>query len=327
MARKIALGVGLAEFPFETATGFWRWIDLLEQGGINSFWQTDRLLGATPILESLTTLAAVAGRTRRLKFGVNVLSLALRDPVLAAKQCATIDVLSAGRLLPAFGIGSPQAPEWAALQIDQATRGSRTDEALQVIRLLWTGEKVDFPGRHFRLTGAQIVPRPAQAELPMWIGGGSPAAIRRTARFGTGWQAGPETPEQAGAVIAGIRDALAATGRTIEPDHYGAGIPFRFGTPDDPAVAAAAAAYRARTGRDPAGIFAVGDAAAILVRMAAYVAAGVSKFVLRPVAAGETEMLAQTRRLIDQVLPRIGTLAGPPGGGMVNDPEPGVINI
>ncbi len=308
MARKIAIGIGLAEFPFATAAGFWRWIDLCEQGGINSFWQTDRLLGRSPILESLTALAAVAGRTRRLKFGVNVLSLALRDPVPVAKQCATIDVLSEGRLLPGFGIGNPRAPEWAALHLDQTSRGSRTDEALQVIRLLWSGEKVDFAGRHFRLTGAQIAPRPAQADLPMWIGGGSPAAIRRTARFGTGWQAGPETPDQAADVIAAIQAALRETGRTIEPDHYGAGIAFRFGPADDPALAPAYAAYRARTGRDPAGIFAVGDAAAILARIGAYVAAGVSKFVLRPVAAGEEEMLAQTQRLIDQVLPRVGAL-------------------
>lgn len=308
MARKIALGIGLAEFPFDDAAGFWRWIDLCEHGGIDSFWQTDRLLGHTPILESLTALAAVAGRTRRLKFGVNVLSLALRDPVPVAKQCATIDVLSDGRLLPGFGIGSPRAPEWEALHIDQATRGTRTDEALQVIRLLWSGEKVDFAGKHFRLTGAQIRPCPAQADLPMWIGGGSPAAVRRTARFGTGWQAGPEGPEQAAAVIAAIRAALKETGRTIESDHYGAGIPFRFGASDDPALGPAYAAYRVRTGREPGRSFAIGDAAAILARIAEYVDAGVSKFILRPVAFGEAEMLAQTRRLIDQVLPRVGEL-------------------
>ncbi|MDE2582614.1 MAG: LLM class flavin-dependent oxidoreductase [Rhodospirillales bacterium] len=305
MARKIALGIGLAEFPFETASGFWRWIDLCEQGGLDSFWQTDRLLGRTPILESLTALAAVAGRTRRLKFGVNVLSLALRDPVPVAKQCATIDVLSEGRLLPGFGIGSPHAPEWAALGIDPAGRGGRTDEALQVIRLLWTGGKVDFAGRHFRLAGAQIAPRPAQAEVPMWIGGGSPAAIRRTARYGTGWQAGPETPEQAAAVIAAIKRALAETGRAIDPDHFGAGIAFRFGAPEEPVVRHAHAAYRARTGRDPDGMFAVGEAATLLARIGAYVGAGVSKFILRPIAAGEADMLSQTRRLIDEVLPRI----------------------
>ncbi len=298
MARKIAFGIGLAEFPFATAAGFWRWIDLCEQGGIDSFWQTDRLLSRAPMLESLAALAAVAGRTRRLKIGVNVLSLALRDPVPVAKQCATIDVLSEGRLLPGFGIGSPKAPEWAAMHLDRSASGARTDEALEILRRLWTGAPVDFAGTYFRLTDAVIAPRPVQAELPIWIGGGSPAAIRRTARFGTGWQAGPETPEQAGVVIAAIKAALLVAGRAIDPDHYGAGIPFRFGRADDPVVVAAAASYRARTGRDGAAVFAVGDAAAIGVRIGAYIAAGVSKFILRPLASGEEEMLAQTRQLI-----------------------------
>jgi probable F420-dependent oxidoreductase len=307
MARHIAVGVGLADYPFATASGFWRWIDLCEAGGIDSFWQTDRLVSRQPILECLAALAAVAGRTRRLKVGMNVLSLAMRDPLLAAKQCATIDVLSDGRMLPGFGIGSPIAPEWRALGLDTRTRGARTDEALEVIRRLWTGEAVDFAGKHFRLEGASIAPRPVQPDLPMWIGGGSDAAIRRTARFGTGWQAGPETPAQAGVVIAAIKRALAETGRTIDEDHYGAGLQYRFGRPDDPALTAAYDAYRARTGREPGAYFAIGDAATIAGRIGEYVEAGVSKFILRPVARGEDEMLAQTRRLIEEVLPEVAT--------------------
>ena len=303
MARSIAIGVGLAEYPFATASGFWRWIDLCEQGGIDSFWQTDRLVSRHPILECLAALAAVAGRTRRLKVGMNVLSLAMRDPVPAAKQCATIDVLSDGRMLPGFGIGSPLAPEWKAMGLDTATRGARTDEALTVIRMLWTQPRVDFAGRFFRLENASIAPRPVQAQLPLWLGGGSPAAIRRTARFGTGWQAGPETPAQAGEVVAAIKRALIEEGRAIEEDHYGAGIPFRLGRTDDPALMAAYDAYRARTGRDPADYFAVGDTETVTGRIAAYVEAGISKFILRPVASGEEEMLAQTRRLIEEVLP------------------------
>jgi probable F420-dependent oxidoreductase len=305
MARSIAAGVGLAEFPFDGAKGFWRFVDLCESGGADSLWQTDRIVSQTPILESLTALAAIAGRTRRIKFGVNVLSLALRDPVLVAKQCATIDVLSEGRLLPAFGIGSPLGPEWAALHIDTRTRGARTDEALEIIGRLWREERVDFAGRYFRLTGAAIAPRPVQAELPAWIGGSSPAAIRRTARYGTGWQAGPETPAQAGAAVAAIKVALAETGRSIDEDHYGAGIPFRFGQPNDPGMDAAFAAYRTRTGRDPLGYFAIGDAEAIVARIAEYVDAGVSKFILRPVARGDEAVLAQTRRLIEEVLPLV----------------------
>ena len=113
MPKNVAIGLGLMEFPFDGVAGFWRWVDLCEAGGIDSLWQTDRLVSRQPILECMSAMAAIAGRTRRLKFGINVVSLALRDPVLLAKQCATIDVLSQGRLLPAFGIGSPLAPGMA----------------------------------------------------------------------------------------------------------------------------------------------------------------------------------------------------------------------
>jgi alkanesulfonate monooxygenase SsuD/methylene tetrahydromethanopterin reductase-like flavin-dependent oxidoreductase (luciferase family) len=110
MVGRVAVGLGLMAFPFENAAGYWRWVELCEASAVDSLWQTDRLVSREPMLECLTAMAALAGRTRRLKFGCNVLSLALRDPVLVAKQCATIDVLSEGRLLPAFGIGSPLAP-------------------------------------------------------------------------------------------------------------------------------------------------------------------------------------------------------------------------
>src|SRR5262244_4207737 len=167
----VSVGMGIAAFPFADARGFWRWVDLCEAGGVDSIWQSDRVISTAPALECMSVMAALAGRTRRLKFGMNVLSLAQRDPVLVAKQCATIDVLSEGRLLPAFGIGSPRAPEWAALHIDTATRGRKTDEGLEIIRRLWREDSVDFIGEHYRLTAASIAPKPVQADLPMWIGG------------------------------------------------------------------------------------------------------------------------------------------------------------
>ncbi|HYZ24168.1 MAG TPA: LLM class flavin-dependent oxidoreductase [Rhodopila sp.] len=303
MSRNIAIGVGIMEYPFQTLDGFWRWVDLCEQGGIDSIWQTDRIVSRTPILECMTALAALAGRTRRIKFGVNVVSVALREPVLLAKQCATIDMLSGGRLLPGFGIGSPRGPEWTAMHIDTTTRGRRTDEALEIISRLWAGESLDYDGRHFRLSNASIAPLPVQPDLPMWIGGSSEAAIRRTARVGTGWQAGAEPPEAVAAAIAGIKEALVETGRSIEEDHYGAAFGFRFGGPGDPGVAKIMEQYRTRTGRNPQELFAIGDAAAIVDRIAAYVAAGASKFILRPVAEGDADMLEQTRRLIEEVLP------------------------
>jgi probable F420-dependent oxidoreductase len=301
----VAIGLGLMEFPFSGAAGYWRWVDLCEAGGVDSLWQTDRLVSRAPMLECMTAMAALAGRTRRIKFGMNVVSLAFRDPVLLAKQCATIDVLSEGRLLPAFGIGSPLAPEWTALGLDTRTRGRKTDEALEIVGRLWREDSVDFQGAHFRLSRASISPKPVQANLPMWIGGSSAAAIRRTARIGTGWLGGGETPDQAALMVAAIRAAVGECGRMIDADHYGASFPFHFGRATDPGVQRAMDAYRARSGRDPLAYFVVGDAEAIVARIGEYVLAGAPKLILRPVASGDEEVQAQTRKLIELVLPRL----------------------
>jgi probable F420-dependent oxidoreductase len=252
----------------------------------------------------MTTMAALAGRTRRMRFGMNVVSLAFRDPVLLAKQCATIDVLSEGRLLPAFGIGSPLGGEWEALGVDVKTRGRKTDECLEIIRRLWREESVDFEGAFYKLKGATVAPKPVQPDLPMWIGGSSDAAIRRAARIGTGWVAGVDPPAEAGRVVAAIKAATAEVGRSIDEDHYGAGFAYHFGSRDAPGVGRAMEAYTKRTGRDAAQAFAVGDADTILARVAEYVDAGVSKFILRPLGSGDDAILAQTKMLIEQVLPR-----------------------
>ncbi len=307
MARNIAVGIGIMEYSFQSSDGFWRWVDLCEGGGIDSIWQTDRLVSRQPILECMTALAAIAGRTRRIKFGVNVVSVAMRDPVLLAKQCATIDVLSEGRLLPGFGIGSPRGPEWNAMHLDASTRGRRTDEALEIIARLWAGETLDYAGRHFTLTECSIAPVPVQPDLPMWIGGSSDAAVRRTARYGTGWQAGLETPATVGGVIAAIKAAVTEAGRVIDEDHYGAAFAFRFGSWDDAGMTKVAESYQARTGRDAREAFAVGDVGTVMDRLAEYVEAGASKFILRPAAQGDADMLAQTQRLVEEVLPQVAT--------------------
>jgi alkanesulfonate monooxygenase SsuD/methylene tetrahydromethanopterin reductase-like flavin-dependent oxidoreductase (luciferase family) len=255
----VAIGLGCAEFPFSGAATYWRWIDMCEAGGVDSIWQTDRIVSRQPFLESMTTMAALAGRTRRMRFGMNVVSLAFRDAVLLAKQCATIDVLSDDRLLPAFGIGSPLAPEWQALGMDTKTRGRKADECLEIIHRLWREESVDFDGAFYKLKGVTIAPKPVQSDLPMWIGGSSDAAIRRTARIGTGWQACGDPAAEAGRVVAAIKAAASQAGRSIDEDHYGAGFAFHFGT-------------RVRDRRRRR----------ILARVAEYVDVGVSKIHRRP---------------------------------------------
>ncbi|MFN4088327.1 MAG: LLM class flavin-dependent oxidoreductase [Alphaproteobacteria bacterium] len=301
----VGVGLGLADFPFSDEKAFWRWVDLCEEGGIDSLWQTDRLISTVPHLECMSVMAALAGRTRRIKFGMNVASAGLREPVLLAKQCATIDYLSGGRLLPAFGVGSPIAPDWAAMGLTAQGSGAVADEALDIIAGLWRETSFSYAGKHFTISEASIAPRPLQKDLPMWIGGSSKVAIRRTARIGTGWQAGSELPEEVGPVVAAIRQAAAAQGRRIDEDHYGTGFHFRFGGWEDGDLPKRMAAFAKRTKRDPRRHFAVGDASAIVARIEEFVAAGISKFVLRPTGTGDQEIIEQTRRLIGEVLPEV----------------------
>jgi len=303
-ALKVRIGLGLANFPLEGASSFWRWIRLCEESGIDSFWQTDRLVSKEPFLESMSAMAAVAGATERLKFGMNVTVVTFRDPLVLAKQCATIDYLSGGRLLPAFGVGPAVAPEFSATSWSSSGRGARADEALEVMSRLWEQEQVTFSGKYFAYTDASISPRPAQKKLPLWIGGSSEAAIRRTARIGTGWLAGIQTPAQVAPVVEAIAAASSELGRPIDPDHYGAGFAFRFGAWDEPVVERIAQGLkRFAPELDARDYLAVGDAKAIVDRIDQYKAAGVSKFVLRPIASGDDEFMEQTRRLIAEVLP------------------------
>jgi alkanesulfonate monooxygenase SsuD/methylene tetrahydromethanopterin reductase-like flavin-dependent oxidoreductase (luciferase family) len=184
--------------------------------------------------------------------------------------------------------------------MDTKTRGRKTDECLDIIRRLWREESVDFSGAFYQLKGVTIAPKPVQPDLPMWIGGSSDAAIRRTARIGTGWQAAGDPPAEAGRVVAAIKAAASEAGRSIDEDHYGAGFAFHFGSRDAPGVGKAMDAYAKRTGRDAGHAFAIGDADTILARIAEYVDAGVSKF-------DDDTLLAQTRQLIEQVLSRAET--------------------
>ena len=309
----VRIGLGIANFPFENPRGFWRWVEQCEAGDVDSIWQTDRLIGAQPFLESMTTMAALAGATERLKFGMNVVVVPFRDPLVLAKECATIDFLSNGRMLPAFGVGGAVAPEFRATSRPMARRGALADEALRLMVRLWAGETVSFAGEHYEYRDAVIAPLPVQQPLPLWIGGDSRAAIRRTATIGSGWLGGLHSPAQVARIVAAIKAAAVAAGRSIDADHYGAAFAYRFGDPGDAPVQRLAAGFRRRLPDvDPAGYFAVGDAACIQARIAEYVAAGASKFVLRPIADGDADMQRQTQRLIEEVLPVVHGRAAAP---------------
>ena len=304
----VSAGIGIANFTFEDPDGFWQWVKQCDEGGINSIWQSDRLISSEPYLECLSVMAALAGATKRIKFGMNVASLGWRDPVLTAKACATIDFLSNGRLLPAFGVGSALSRDFGATGRPTKGRGQRTDEALEIMSSLWRDGACSFTGKYYQIDAATISPTPVQKTLPLWLGGSAAKAIERTARWGTGWQAGIESPAEVAPVIAAIKTRSKELGRSIDNDHYGAGFAFRFGEANHPTVKGYRDLLQNRLGKTPDDYMATGDADDIMTLLQKFHAAGADKFILRPMASGTKDMQQQTDMMIERLLPLIAAL-------------------
>jgi probable F420-dependent oxidoreductase len=168
----------------------------------------------TPVLDPLACLSFVAALTTRVHLGTSVLLLPARNPVLSAKSIATLDVLSGGRAILGVGVGWLQA-EYDALGAQFERRGERADEYLDLIRLLWSGQEVDFHGQFYSFAPGVLLPRPVQRPHPrIWIGGHSPVALRRVAAKGNGWIAAFAGLPELRVLIDALRSALATVGRS-----------------------------------------------------------------------------------------------------------------
>ncbi|MEM7405525.1 MAG: LLM class F420-dependent oxidoreductase [Pseudomonadota bacterium] len=163
-------------------------------------------------LEAIGTLTFLAGTTERIALGTSVLILPYRPPVLCAKQLATLDVLSGGRLILGAGVGW-MAEEAAVLGMPWDARGRRSNEYLELLRLLFTDPQPSYEGEFYTVPEVGFEPKPLQDPLPIWIGGNSPAAYRRAARFGQAFHAAFEPLEDVARGWAQVRAACEAAGR------------------------------------------------------------------------------------------------------------------
>ena len=302
----IGIGIGFSGWPFGDADpeAFWSAVDLAEDLAIDSLWLSDRVVSEALSLEPVVALSCVAARTRKMKFGTSVMALPLRNPTVLAKELATLDFLSAGRLLLAVGLGRDDDTELQACGIHRSERAGRTEEMVHLLRALWSGNSVSFQGKYYQLEDVSIAPRPAQADPPIWVGGRSGPAFRRTARLADGWLASQLTPEEVETAIARIRKYAADYGRRIDDDHFG--VLFNFCFAEDPVAAAQVArpyALRNRTDVDFAETSALGTAGDIADAIQRYIDAGASKFVARPACPPEA-VHEQLERLGTEVIPR-----------------------
>ncbi|MEA3077378.1 MAG: hypothetical protein QOF60_2286 [Actinomycetota bacterium] len=276
---KIRIGYGLGTGTSAGGgEGFAALVDGLEANRFDSLWLSERVTGGA--VDPIVGLAVAAGRTRKLKLGFSVLVLPGRNPVLLAKELATLDFLSGGRLLPAFGLGVADPGEQQAFGVERSERAARFDEALPLLRRLWSEESVDHDGRFYSYKGVTVRPSPVQSPLEVWLGGRAPSELRRVGRLGDGWLPSFCTPADAAEGRVLVTAAAAEAGRAIDPEHWGALVIYTARAGELPARLVAALAGR-RPDVDPSDVVPAG-LPALRVQLERFVDAGFSKFVLVP---------------------------------------------
>jgi probable F420-dependent oxidoreductase len=198
-------------------------VRLIEAAGFEAVSCGEHVAFHGPTPSAFINLAHAAGVSARLRLLSAITLVPLYPPALLAKQAAMLDVVSGGRFDFGVGVGGEYPPEFEAVGVPHSERGARTDEALEAILALWTGDPVEFEGRFTRLPGVSIDPAPIQRpHPPIWVAGRSPAAMRRAARFGDVWMPYLYTPEQVQESLEEVRRIAAERGR--EPGQVAAAI-------------------------------------------------------------------------------------------------------
>jgi probable F420-dependent oxidoreductase len=263
-----------------------------EAAGFASVWVHDHVfnaghvfhrIGGKPYYEPLTLLSYVAARTERVGLGTSVLVLPYHNPIRLAKSAASLDVLSGGRLMLGVGVGAV-APESEAMGSPYAERGAITDEAIAIMKELWTQEDPSFAGKYHRFSGMKFSPKPLQQpHIPFLIGGNSRAAIRRAVRLGNGWHPFAISPETLSQGMRYLQEQAQLAGRGVSE------IPVSVSIPLGPS-----GARRVALGMDP------GE---IVRNIQAYASVGVQMLVIPGHTPKLTEIRAALDMLAGEVLP------------------------
>lgn len=229
MTMKVRVGFGLGTRTRLHDESYGVVVDALEAHEFDSLWLSEKISDEAP--DPLVAMAYGAGRTKKLKFGMSVMVLPGRNPVVLAKELATLGTMSGGRMLPAFGLGAVDPIEQQAFGVDRKERAAIFNETLEVMRKCWTGEPFSHQGERFSYEG--VVVRPAPKRMDVWLGGNAPSELKRVGRLADGWLPSFVTPSDAEAGRVVIEQVAAEHEREIEDDHYGVLIPYAFGPVPD----------------------------------------------------------------------------------------------
>ena len=290
---KIRFGVGLgAGTGPDELSGI---VDQLEATGVDSLWFSE--LVYSKAVDPFVGMAYALARTTRLKVGTSVAVLPGRHPVLVAKQLASLAGIAPKRVLPVFGLRSAIVAEREVFVVPDGERAAVFDESLRLLRSVLEQDDVAFAGDYFSVSSAGVGSRPVKP-LDVWLGGSAPAAFRRIGQLGDGWLGSFLTPDEARRGRELIQDAAAEAGREIEPDHFGINLAVSEGGLSNEL---ANAVKSRRPDVDPADLIA-GSWPELHRQIDGYVAAGLTKFVVRP--AGRESIDAFVDRFVAELLPR-----------------------
>ncbi|TAK68492.1 MAG: LLM class flavin-dependent oxidoreductase [Actinomycetota bacterium] len=314
---KVRVGIGIGEFPADARPWFDAVLDACERLNIDSIWLSQRLRDR--YLSPFVAISYAAARTTRLKLGTSVVVLPGTNPVLMAEAMASIAVLAPRRFLPVFGLGPAYQQDRGAFPVSSRGRGHDFDESLVVVRrLLEAGGRtasatdsaaasdaaessggghsgIDIEAGRIRLSGFVLAPQP-DPPLDLWVGGRAPAALRRAGRLADGWLGSGVPPSEAEAAVRLVQQAAAEAGRVVDPEHFGMTIPWTA----TPGGRDAFLAARRGGGPAPGGVPVGWQQLRELLD--AYIAGGLSKFVVRPVEAG-AHLLPWLDEFAAEVLP------------------------
>jgi len=306
-----ALKFGVTFTIAQQVTGILDFAPFAEELGYDSVWCNDHLVWRRPLFDCLTVLAGYAARTTRVQIGSAVLILPLRNPALLAKAAATLDILSGGRLILGLGAGGEYPKEFEACGIAVKERGRRTDEAIEVMKRLWSGESVSYEGRFYRFAEISMAPRPLQRpHPPLFIGGRADPSLRRVARFGDAFFPYFLSPDSYAARLAQVHEYMVGLGRApaaLEAAHM---LHICAGSTREQAreTAAASIVESYSLGLDAQAMLdkfcAYGTPADCAARIGQFIAAGARHFVFEPLCSPATVM-RQYEMIAREVLPLV----------------------
>lgn len=292
------------------------WLAAVEELPVESVWQGGHVLPRTGTGEAITRLALLAAWTERVRVGTAVLLLPLYHPVVVAKQVADLDARSGGRVTLGVGVGGEFPHEFEAVGVPLAERGARTDESIEVLRALWSGEAVTHHGRFFDLDGVRLEPVVSPGDEvsalqaggpPIVVSGRKLPAMRRAARLGDGWMPYLVSPDAYARSVETITSEAVSVGRDLGGFEWMVFLYCSVRADGDRARADVAAFLGSAYGDKPASmlerIAPAGTPDEVAARLQAYVDAGVRHVVISPAAHDDTLEIVQLAAT--EVLPRL----------------------